>query len=270
MEQLKIGFIGAGNMNGAIIGGLVNSAYPTKNIMVSNPSEGKLNNLKKQYSVLTTQDNTTVASFAEVLILGVKPYNIEAICKEIAPHISKPLIISVAAGKTIASIEALLGAQQAVIRVMPNTPSLISKGAAGLFANQNTKAHQKSFAAQLFQAVGITEWLDTEDKIDLVTALSGSGPAYFFYLAEAMIASAVEQGMDKNQATNLVTQTALGAAAMLDQDGADAEALRIAVTSPNGTTEAALNELNSNQVNQSIKSAVLAAYNRGQQLAKDD
>jgi len=104
----------------------------------------------------------------------------------------------------------------------------------------------------------------------LVTALSGSGPAYFFYLAEAMIDSAVEQGMSKQQATNLVKQTALGAASMLKQENADAEALRIAVTSPNGTTEAALNEFNSNHVNQSIKSAVVAAYNRGQQLAKDD
>ena len=263
-----IGFIGAGNMNSAIIGGLIKSGEQPSNIIVSNPSPKKLEGLAKDYSIITTTDNIAVAQRADVIVLGVKPHFVETVCEEIAEVVKSALIISVAAGKPITNIASYFGVNQAIIRAMPNTPSLVGKGATGICLNNNVSKEQALMAESIFATIGITEIIEDESLMDVVTALSGSGPAYFFYVVEAMLKEAQNQGMSEVQAKQLIYQTINGAAEMLQQSDFSAAELRQKVTSPGGTTAAAIESLDDNSVSEALQKAVAAAVQRGKELAQ--
>lgn len=269
-KTIKIGFIGAGNMNSAIIGGLLSADYRPNQLIASDPNSDKLANLNMSLGIQVSQKNADVASKSDVLILGVKPNYVSQVCEEVATVAKDCLIVSVAAGIQVKQISAILGQEQPIIRVMPNTPCLIQKGAIGLYANDSVSSEQRDLVSGLFKTTGEIEWINDESQMDLVTALSGSGPAYFFYFAEAMIEAVIELGMSKKQATNLVYQTMTGSAAMLKSSDKDASELRTAVTSPGGTTAAALSSMREDEFKKSIRKAIEAAYLRGQELSKDN
>ena len=182
--------------------------------------------------------------------------------------VKSALIISVAAGKPITTIATYFGANQAIIRAMPNTPSLVGKGATGICLNNNVSKEQALVAESIFATIGITEIIEDESLMDVVTALSGSGPAYFFYVVEAMLKEAQNQGMSEVQAKQLIYQTINGAAEMLQQSDISAAELRQKVTSPGGTTAAAIESLDDNSVSEAFQKAVAAAVQRGKELAQ--
>jgi len=270
MQYPVIAFIGAGNMSTAIITGLVKSGYPAEKIIVTNPSAEKRNLLSNKFAIGTTESNNQAAKEAEVIVLAVKPLLIKHVCEEIKMSVNQQLIISVAAGKSIASIKRYLDKDPAVIRAMPNTPSLLSEGVTGLFSDSTSSPTNRDFVTNLFENIGKIVWLENEQQIDIVTALSGSGPAYYFYLTEALINAGIELGLDVEMSKILVTQTAVGAIAMLDNKNSQSAAeLRKAVTSPNGTTAAAISVFEENKLMQVIAKAICSGTARGRELSKE-
>ena len=270
MHYPVIAFIGAGNMSSTIIAGLIKSGYPAEKIIAANPGVEKRQLLSDKFAIYTTEDNKQAVEKADVVVLAVKPYMMKKVCKEINTTLSSQLIISVAAGITIASIQKHLEKNLCVIRAMPNTPCLISKGVTGLFSDQAATRVNRDFVSSLFENIGKVVWLDLEQQMDIVTALSGSGPAYYFYLTEALIKAGIELGLDAEISRLLVTQTAVGAIAMLNNEPIQTAAmLRKAVTSPNGTTEAAITVFDDNKFMQVITNAVSSAANRGHELSKE-
>ncbi len=270
MQYPILAFIGAGNMTKAIIGGLVKTGYPADKIIAANPGDEKLQQLSSEFGIRTTNNNSQAAISAEVVVLAVKPWVIPVVCKEIEDTVDQQLIISIAAGKTTTSIRKHLQNSHKIIRAMPNTPCLISKGMTGLFAQPEVVQQDKEFVSSLFQNVGDIIWIDNEQSMDIITALSGSGPAYYFYMTEALIKAGIKLGLDPDVSTKLVTQTAFGAVDMLtNQPLQSAEKLRNAVTSPNGTTEAAINVFDKNQLMDILADAVQAATNRGHEMSQE-
>ncbi len=274
----QIGFIGAGNMAQAIIHGLLASDRQSKTdglhasqIACANPSNGKLELLKQQYpKLITSNDNREVAQQADILLIAVKPQKLaEALTPLADLDFSNKLLISVAAGVETATFATLLQQELALVRAMPNTPAVISQGATGLFATKMVTEKQKAQAAAIFEAVGQSAWIAKETQMDLVTAIAGSAPAYYFLFLEAIIESAIAQGMDLATAKLLASQTAFGATAMVAQDlEQDIAELRQNVTSPGGTTAAALASFEHNQFKQIVDKAIRSAVDRGQELAK--
>ena len=266
----KIAFIGAGNMNSAIILGLINNGYEPKNIMVSNPSPEKRIALSEQFGILQTEDNIIAAEFADVIVLGVKPHLIEQVCAQIASQVTidNKCFISVAAGTTMAQIQAALGKNKAVIRSMPNTPSQLGLGVSGAFASPQVTDEQRAFADQLMKATGIVKWLENEAEIDHIIAVSGSGPAYFFLFMEAMQAEAERLGFSQKEARELVQQTALGAANMVAENDISIAQLRENVTSKGGTTQAALNTFTEGGLPKLVSNAMQSAIARAKEMAK--
>ena len=269
-EELKLGFIGAGNMNKAILGGLVEHGFESRQIIVSNPSEAKLKALQVDYGINTSTDNQAACQFADIVILGVKPNLINKVCQEISAHIEHTLIISIAAGITTIQIRDALEGHHQIVRAMPNTPCLYGQGMVGLYANDSVNHEQRDYSTNIFSQIAQIAWFDNEENMDLVTAISGSGPAYFFYIAEAMIQAAESQGMKSEQAKLLVTETIAGAATMLQKSASSATELRRAVTSPGGTTAAALSVLQAKQMDQILAAAIQAAERRGKELAHEN
>lgn len=271
LKNAKVGFIGAGNMAASILGGLIQSGLPAECIFVSNPSAGKLDALKEKYPTLnTTHDNVEVADNVDYLLLAVKPQKISLACDDFKDmDLSKKCAISVAAGVTCDTLTNLLGNDTPVVRSMPNTPSLIGYGATGLFANDNVTAEQREATSAIFEAVGKSIWVDDENLMDVVTAVSGSGPAHYFLYMESVVQGGIELGLPEETARELAAQTALGAAAMVQQNG-DMEIgqLRRNVTSPGGTTAAALDTLNQHQLPEIVKKALEASVKRGKELAE--
>lgn len=267
----SIGFIGAGNMTSALAGGMIANGTPTQAIMLSDINAGQLKHLATKLGVKTTQHNHELVEVCSVLVLAVKPQVMQGLVTELKPLLQqkKPLLISIAAGITVSMLNKWIDADLAIIRCMPNTPALVGKAASALFANNAVSSSQRQSAESILQAVGIVEWLDEENKIDAVTALSGSGPAYFFLMMEAMIDSAIEQGLSEDSAKNLVMQTALGAATMAQQADVGLAELRKRVTSPGGTTEAALNSFSDNDYRRIIKQAMDAARKRSIELSQE-
>ncbi|MHC4926159.1 MAG: pyrroline-5-carboxylate reductase [Planctomycetota bacterium] len=266
-----IGFIGAGNMAQALLEGILKaSLFEKDNIWISDVRPERLDELQAQYGVKTTADNVELASHADILMLSVKPQVMADVLDGIAGKLKDGvLIISIAAGITTASIKAKLGDVQ-VIRVMPNTPALVGAGASGLYSAGASETALQS-AMDICNSVGKSIIVENEDLIDAVTAVSGSGPAYYFLLMEEMIKAGIELGLDAEDAKTLVLQTAKGAALLAEtaqQQGEDPAILRKKVTSPGGTTEAALNVMNDNQLGQIIQKALTAARNRGRELSK--
>ena len=265
----KIAFIGAGNMNRAIIAGLINNGVEPGSITVSNPSAPKRESLANDYGINQTSSNSQAAEHADTIVLGVKPHLIETVCRELAQSIDidHKCFISVAAGTTMAQIQSALGENKAVIRAMPNTPSQLGLGVTGAFASAQVSDAQRVAADRLMKATGIVKWLEQESDIDHIIAVSGSGPAYFFLFMEAMASEAERLGFSADEARTLVQQTALGAAQMVVENDITIGQLRENVTSKGGTTQAALNTFTEGGLAQLVSDAMQAAIARAKEMA---
>ena len=271
MKTQKIAFIGAGNMANALITGLIADGVDAKNIWASDPSDKNLTALESKFGIQTSFDNQTVISNADIVVLAIKPQIMKDACKGIASAVSdfSPMIISVAAGIQVEHLASWLGSKTAIVRAMPNTPSLINTGATGLFANEHVTEDQKSIAEEIMRAVGLALWVDEEVQMDYVTALSGSGPAYFFRIMEAMEKSACELGLPAKTAHVLTLQTALGAAKLAMESNDSLSALREKITSPGGTTEKGLAAMNESNIDDTMNKTLIAAKLRAAELAKE-
>lgn len=269
-KKPHIVFIGAGNMASSIIGGLVANGYPTTMITASAPSQEHLDAVSSQYKVNTTTDNHQAAIEADILVLAVKPQVLEAVCTDLTTSLANrtPLIISIAAGVETSHIEEWLGKTLPIIRCMPNTPALVSQGASGLFANQHVSTEQQQQADEIFQAIGVTEWVTAEEQMHGITALSGSGPAYFFLMMEALEDAAVKTGIQRETARKLAIQTVLGAAEMAKQSELEPAQLKRNVMSPGGTTERAIQRFEEGGIRALFETAVGAAADRSKELAE--
>lgn len=268
MQHSKIAFIGAGNMARSIIGGLVDSGTPPETICASAPGADNLIKLTTSFGIRTTHDNKSAVMEADIVVLAVKPQMMQQVCTPLAEHIpASALIISVAAGLRCSSLDRWLGGNRPIIRCMPNTPALIGLGASGLYANTLVSKEQMHTAERLIATTGVVEWVSDESLIDSVTAVSGSGPAYFFLFLEAMTQAGVEQGLTHQTSKNLAIQTALGAATLAQQSDSDLVQLRKNVTSPGGTTEQAIHYFENNGLRELIKMAMAACRNRAKELA---
>jgi len=266
-----IAFIGAGNMAGSIIGGLLDSGHPASCISAADPFPASLERLAEIAPVTVCSDNRQAAANADVIILAVKPQVMAEATASIAPAVQDngAVVISIAAGVTIASMLARLGPQAAIVRCMPNTPALLGCGASGLFANDNCSGQQREYARSILEAVGITCWVETEQALDAITALSGSGPAYFFLFMEAIIDAGCELGLDHDTATTLAMQTGLGASRMAIESDVDLVELRRRVTSPAGTTERAIQMFEQDGLREVVTNAMRAAANRAAEMARE-
>lgn len=268
----SIAFIGGGNMAASLIGGLISSSVPAANIMVAEPNQEQRSRLQQQFSVHTAANNNDTLN-ADVVILAVKPQLLQIVCRALTAALNQsgrqPLFISIAAGVRSDDIDRWLGGGRVIVRCMPNTPSLLRSGATGLYANPRVSTAQKTVAETILHAVGITLWVEQEAELDAVTAVSGSGPAYFFLLMEAMQQAGVKLGLAPETAEKLVIQTALGAAQMADHSELDVATLRAQVTSKGGTTEQAVNHFQQAGFEPLVKDAMQAAYDRSRTLANE-
>lgn len=264
-----ITLIGAGNMGTCLVSGLLKNGHPAGKVWVTDPSNEKLRYMQETFRVYTTTDNTRGAQAGDVIIFAIKPQIFPAVAAELAGavHARKPLIISIAAGVREASIQAWLGDPVPIVRAMPNIPALIGCGATALYANSLVSAEHHALAESIMRAIGVTVWLENEALLNIATALSGSGPAYFFHMMEALQLTAEELGMPKESARLLTLQTALGAARMAMESGKSLEELRRQVTSPGGTTEKAISVLEEHHVAALYKKAMQAANLRSEELA---
>lgn len=267
MQHKLIAFIGGGNMAQAIVFGLLKQAYPADKIIVCDPNEEK-RALFAQKGVSTSTDNVAAVGQAEVVLLAVKPQVLADVCAPLsAVDFSDKLLISIAAGISVARLIALLPTAHAVVRVMPNTPALVGEGMAGLFAAKNTSENDRTLAQDLLSAVGKTLWVASEEQMHAVTAASGSSPAYFFQFLEAMQQGLIDMGLSANNARELVQQAMLGSAKMvLENPQVDLSTLRQNVTSKGGTTAAALNVLDQHQFNDIVQQAMQACVARSKEM----
>lgn len=266
--QPIVGLIGAGNMARSLAGGLLNNGWPKARLLLADPDANQRQGAQEALGVSVYEDNAEVAGRAEILVLAIKPQAMVEAARALAPHVQKrkPLVVSLAAGVRLNDIERWLGGGLAMVRVMPNTPALVGSGASGMYANERVDARGRDQAESILRAVGITVWVENEALIDVVTALSGSGPAYFFLMMEALERAAVEQGLDPKQARLLTLETAFGAAKMALEGGEEPALLRRRVTSPGGTTEAAIHVFEDSGMRRLCKEAVTAAIKRAREL----
>jgi pyrroline-5-carboxylate reductase len=269
MTTQTIGFIGAGNMARSLAGGLLNNGWPARQLLLSDPDASQRRGAEQALGLKTLAANATLAAAADVLVLAVKPQNLKAIAEEIAATVQakRPLVISVVAGIRVDDIERWLGGNLPVVRVMPNTAALIGSGATGLFANARVNAAQRDAAESILRAVGVTVWVEDEALIDTITAISGSGPAYFFLVMEVLEKAAIKHGLDPKTARLLTLETAYGAAKMALEGGEEPAQLRQRVTSPGGTTEKAVQTLEAGRIESIFNDAVVAAMQRARELA---
>ena len=271
LDDLRIAFIGGGNMARSLVGGLIEKGCKPGRISISEPNAEQRALIAKRSPVRMSADGAAAAQDADVVVFAVKPQVMQAAAREVAATIAarKPLVVSIAAGIAAADLDRWLGGGAAIVRVMPNTPALLGEGAAGLYANKKVDAKQRATAQALMEAVGKALWIEEESLMDAVTALSGSGPAYFFLLMECMEAAALELGLPAETARTLTLQTALGAARMALGSGDAPAALRKQVTSPNGTTAAALKVFEDGKFSALVQKALTAARDRGRQLSAE-
>lgn len=263
----NICFIGGGNMAQALIGGLLSRGLPATRVTVSDPVE-HVRELLQAKDIHVTDNNIDAIRDADIVVLAVKPQVLADVLKPLNGLFTDKLIVSIVAGAEIQTISAFTGTEM-VVRVMPNTPALVQTGAHGLFAYPVVDDAKRELASQVLAATGLTLWVKSEDQIDAVTAVSGSGPAYFFYMMESMIRAGKNMGLDEKVATALTLQTALGAAQMAITSANTPAELRKNVTSPNGTTQAALEVFDRAHISQNIQTALAAAQKRSQELAQE-
>ncbi|MGB5306316.1 MAG: pyrroline-5-carboxylate reductase [Gammaproteobacteria bacterium] len=271
MTQHTLAFIGAGNMACSLVGGLIADGWDPARIHVADADPQQLERVSGRFPVTTTSTNPDAAAQADVVILAVKPQSIKEVALELADTVaqSRALVISIAAGIRETSLRGWLGKQTAIVRAMPNTPALVQSGATALYANPAVNEAQRSIAESILRAVGMTLWIDDETMMDAVTALSGSGPAYFFLFMEALQSAGCKLGLPSDTARLLVLQTAFGAAKMALESSEDAATLRRRVTSPGGTTERALEVLQEQEFEARILKALQAAAERSRELADE-
>lgn len=271
VTDTHITFIGGGHMAGSLIGGLLRTGFDAKHIRVADPDAKQLEHLRQRFQVKTCADNLEAVGSAQVVVFAVKPQVFRDAARPLSTALgeNQPLIISIAAGVPEKHIHRWLGYPAAIVRAMPNTPALIGAGAAALYANPKVSNAQRVLAEAMFKAVGLALWIDDESLMNAVTAVSGSGPAYFFLVMEIMEAVARELGLPADAASKLVQQTALGAARMALECRGNVAILRKQVTSPGGTTAAALKILDSDKLRGIFLQALTAARDRGVQLSDD-
>jgi pyrroline-5-carboxylate reductase len=269
MTTAHITFIGGGNMAASIIGGLIADGYAADCIHVTDPDADKCAALVDHFGIQVETDNDSAVAMAQAVVLATKPQVLNEVCAAMADAVQQhqPLIISIAAGIRSTDIDRWLGGNTAIVRTMPNTPALVQCGATGLFANARVSDQQRELAESIMRAVGITLWLEDEAQLDAVTALSGSGPAYFFYVMEAMESAGASLGLGADAARLLAIQTAFGAAKLALESVEDPATLRERVSSPGGTTERALSVLREGGLEALFIEALQAAKDRAAELA---
>lgn len=272
MINTKVGLIGGGNMGRAIAGGLLRGGMHATNLMIAEPLAEQCDLLRKElYGILVTGDNQAVAAAAETLLFSVKPQILKPVCEKVAAIVqqSRPLIMSIAAGPTIRDIDRWLGGELSVVRVMPNQPALIDQGISALFANERAAASERDLAEKIMTAVGQVVWLESESKMDAVTAVSGTGPSYFYLLIDCMIEAALNYGISPEIARTLAVETARGATSLAAAETESMSSLIERVRSPGGTTTAAFELLDSADVRGIFAAAIDAAKRRASELARE-
>ena len=264
-----IGFIGAGNMARSLAGGLLARGWPASRVLLADPDAAQRRLAEERLKVPTFADNDEVVARAQVLVLAVKPQAMAAVARGIAAAVARhrPLVLSIAAGIRLTDLQRWLGIELPLVRAMPNTPALVGAGACGLYANALSDESARAAAESVLRAVGGVVWLEEEAQLDAVTALSGSGPAYFFQVMEALERAGIEQGLAPAVARRLVLETAHGAARMALDSGEDPGVLRARVTSPGGTTERGLRVLEEGGLPALFARAVRGATERARELA---
>ncbi|MCW8107014.1 pyrroline-5-carboxylate reductase [Alteromonas ponticola] len=271
MQHKKLAFIGAGNMTRSIISGLIHSGYPADHILASNPSMPKLEKLEHDFGIKITQSNDDACQFADAIVLAVKPQIMGDMCAALQQNnnLEGKLFLSIAAGLTVARLQEMLGGAHPVVRIMPNTPSLLGKGMSGMFADSNVSEADRHYVDDVMGSVGETIWVDNEEEINGVIAAAGSSPAYFFLFLQAMQEEAMQLGFDKDDARLMVQQAMLGAAEMVCQNPElELSELRAQVTSKGGTTAAAVNTLIDQGLEKIVSKAMQAAVARADEMAK--
>jgi pyrroline-5-carboxylate reductase len=271
MTQSRISFIGGGNMAGSLIGGLVANGFNPANITVSDPEENQRRLLAEKFAINSLADNQQALAGADAVVLAVKPQVLREVASSLAASMPTPcpLFISIAAGIRSDDLHRWLGGRCPVIRSMPNTPAMVRSGVTGLFARADVSDDQRNLAESILRAVGTTVWLEQEAELDAVTAVSGSGPAYFFYVMEVMEQAARELGLSADAAHLLTIETAFGAAKLALESHTDPARLRQQVTSPGGTTERALAVLEQGGMAQLFSDALQAARQRAAELSAE-
>lgn len=266
----SIAFIGGGNMASCIIGGMIANGFSAQDIIVSEPGEQSRLRLEDTYGLTTLTDNQAAAKQADLIVLAVKPQIMQSVAIDLAPALgANSVVVSIAAGIPLRALQTWLGADTAIVRAMPNTPAMLLEGATGLFANQHVDPAKRDLVTTIFQAIGYACWVETEAQIDAVIAVSGSGPAYFFRIIEIMQKVGQELGLPEQIARELSLQTALGSARMATESGTGAGQLREQVTSPGGTTQAALNTFEQLGLEATFREAMRSALNRAEEMAID-
>ena len=269
-NKTVIGFIGAGNMAYALIKGLLNNGFDANQINISDPNEELLQSRESELEVTTYSDNTSLLSNSDIIFFAVKPQVLSSVCLELKGVVkSKHLFVSIVAGIRSSDINRWLGGNFALIRTMPNTPALFQSGVTGLFANKVVDNDQKSLVESILSSVGECFWVNEEKLIDAITAISGSGPAYFFLLMESMKQAGMALGLDEETANSLSIQTAYGASLMANKTGKDSRTLRTEVTSPNGTTQSAIESFQDQNFEGIVANATRAAYDRARELSNE-
>lgn len=266
----RIAFIGGGNMARSLIAGLLADGYAAEGIRVSEPDTDKRSALARNHGIVPCDNAVDAAASAEVALLCVKPQSAASACRELGPALGEPppLVVSVMAGVPEAAILGWLGRPVPLVRAMPNTPALLQAGAIGLHAHPGADGEQINLAEEVMRAAGLTRWVDSEAELDTVTAVSGSGPAYFFLLMEALEEAAITEGLDAQSARLLVIQTALGAARMAVESDESPQELRRRVTSPGGTTERGIAAYEDGGLRRLTHQAVAAARRRARELSE--
>ncbi len=264
-----ITFIGGGNMAQALIGGLISSGTSAARIRVSDPSADQRTAVAERYGVEVFSDNARATDGTDALILAVKPQVMGQVLTSLVDSVrADTLVISVAAGVKLAQLSDRLGGHRRCIRAMPNTPALYGAGVTGMAADDGVEANDRELATTILGAAGKVVWVEDESLMDVVTAISGSGPAYFFRFVELLTLAGTRAGLNESDAAALARQTAFGAGTMLMQSDIDAAELRQRVTSPGGTTAAALDSFQANDLERVVEAAVQAAIRRGQELGE--
>ena len=271
MNDATLTFIGGGNMAASLIGGLVADGWDPARIRVADSDSGQRERMAARFQVTTTPDNAAAVSGSDAVVLAVKPQVTGAVAQSIAAAVAQqqPLIISIAAGIRATTLRDWLGENTAIVRAMPNTPALGQSGATGLYATAAASEQQRSLAESILRAVGLVVWVEDEALMDTVTALSGSGPAYFFLLMEALQAAGEEHGLSAESAHLLAVQTAFGAARMALESSEDPATLRRHVTSPGGTTERAIQSFQADGLEALVRKALKAAADRSSDLGNE-
>ena len=269
-NKTVIGFIGAGNMAYALIKGLLSNGFDAKNINVSDSNDEVLINRQSELKITTYSDNNSLLDNSDIVVFAVKPQVLSIVCLQLKNKV-KPnhLFVSIVAGIRGNDINRWLGGNFALVRTMPNTPALFQSGVTGLFANDLVSNQQKELVTSILSSVGECFWVDDEKLIDAITAISGSGPAYFFLLMQSITQAATALGLDEKTANSLSIQTSLGASLMATKSGKDSKTLRKEVTSPNGTTQAAIESFQDQNFEGIVAAATRAAYDRARELSND-